>query len=50
MIQLMSAEMDIADAEALHVPVWFARFHRKGSKMVLVLDGNGEAATNSIGL
>jgi hypothetical protein len=50
MIQQMNTEMDVADAELLHAPVWFARFDHKGSKIVLVIDANSGAIVNSIGL
>ncbi|MEM3267317.1 MAG: hypothetical protein QXR69_01345, partial [Conexivisphaerales archaeon] len=50
MIQQIHTEMDVADAELLHVPVWFARYDHKGSKIVLVLDGNSGNTINSIGL
>ncbi|MEM0075111.1 MAG: zinc ribbon domain-containing protein [Nitrososphaerota archaeon] len=50
MIQQIHTEMDVADAELLHVPVWFARYDHKGKKIVLVLDGNSGNTINSIGL
>jgi hypothetical protein len=50
MIQQMNTEMDVADAELLHAPIWFARYDHKGSKIVLVIDGNAGAVVNSIGL
>ncbi|HVP23425.1 MAG TPA: zinc ribbon domain-containing protein [Conexivisphaerales archaeon] len=50
MIQQMSTQMDVADAELLHTPIWFARYDHKGSKIVLVLDANSGSLVNSIGL
>ena len=50
MIQQMNTQMDVADAELLHAPIWFARYDHKGSKIVLVLDANSGALVNSIGL
>ncbi len=50
MIQQLSTESDIGEAELLHAPVWFARYDHKGNKIVLVVDGNSGAVVNSIGL
>jgi hypothetical protein len=50
MIQRMDTRMDVADGELLHAPIWFARYDHKGSKIVLVLDANGGAVVNSVGL
>jgi len=50
MIQQISSEEDISDAELLHVPIWFVRYDHKGSKMVLVVDGNSGNVINSMGL
>jgi len=50
MIQQMTTEMDVAEGELMHVPVWFSRYDHKGKKIVFVLDGNSGAAINSIGL
>ena len=50
MIQQISSEEDISDAELLHVPIWFVRYDHKGSKMVLVVDGNSGNIINSMGL
>jgi len=50
MIQQMNTEMDVAEGELLHAPIWFARFDHKGSKIVLVIDANSGSVVNSIGL
>ncbi len=50
MIQQLNTEMDVAEGELLHVPVWFIRYEHKGKKIVFVLDGNSGNAVNSIGL
>ncbi len=50
MIQQISSEEDITDAELLHVPIWFVRYDHKGNKIVLVVDGNSGNPINSMGL
>jgi hypothetical protein len=50
MIQQLHTDMDVAEGELLHVPVWFTRYDHKGNKIVFVLDGNTGAPINSIGL
>ena len=50
MIQQLSTESDVGEAELLHAPVWFARYDRKNGKIVLVIDGNSGGVINSIGL
>jgi hypothetical protein len=50
MIQQIHTDMDVAEGELLHVPVWFVRYDHKGKKIVFVLDGNSGAAINSLGL
>jgi uncharacterized Zn finger protein (UPF0148 family) len=50
MIQQMHTDMDVAEGELLHVPVWFSRYDHKGKKIVFVLDGSSGAAINSMGL
>ena len=50
MIQQIQTEEDVADAELLHVPIWFARYDHKGNKIVLVVDGNSGNIINSMGL
>ena len=50
MIQQIQTEEDVADAELLHVPIWFARYDHKGDKIVLVVDGNSGNVINSMGL
>ena len=50
MIQQMNTQLDVADGELLHAPIWFARYDHKGSKIVLVMDANSGAVVNSVGL
>ncbi len=50
MIQQIHTEMDVADGELLHAPIWFARYDHKGNKIVFVIDANSGAAINSIGI
>ena len=50
MIQQISSEEDVSDAELLHIPTWFARYDHKGNKIVLVVDGNSGNVINSMGL
>jgi len=50
MIQQMNTQMEVGEGEMLHVPVWFVRYDHKGSKIVLVVDGNSGLLINSIGL
>ncbi len=50
MIQQIRTELDLGEAELLHVPIWFARYDRKGKKIVLIVDGHNGELINSIGL
>ncbi len=50
MIQQIKTEMDISDGELLHVPIWLARYNRKGKTIVLLVDGHNGSLINSIGL
>jgi len=50
MIQQMSTDSDLGEAELLHVPVWFAKYDHKGKKIILVIDGNSSGIINSFGL
>jgi ribosomal protein S27E len=50
MIQNLNTQLDAAEPELLHVPVWFARFENKKGNIVLVIDGNSGNVINSIGL
>jgi len=50
MIQQISTQSDVGEAELLHAPVWFARYDHKNGKIVLVIDGNSGGVINSIGL
>ncbi len=48
MIQQISSQEDITDAELLHVPIWFVRYDHKGNKIILVVDGNSGNVINSM--
>ncbi len=50
MIQELHSQVDVADAELLHAPIWFARYDRNGRKIALVVDANSGGVINSIGL
>jgi hypothetical protein len=50
MIQELHTDVDVADAELLYAPIWFAQYDHKGRKIVLVIDGNSGGVINSIGL
>ncbi len=50
MVQQLSTESDVGEAELLHAPVWFARYDHKNGKIVLVIDANSGGVINSIGL
>src|SRR5213594_2299144 len=50
MIQQMSSDEDVLDAELLHAPIWFVRYDYKGNQIVLVLDANSGNVINSLGL
>ncbi len=50
MIQQMHSEVEAADVELLHAPIWFARYDRQGQKIALVIDANSGGVINSIGL
>jgi len=50
MIQQISSEEDVSEAELLHVPIWFVRYNHKGNKIVLAVDGNSGDTINSMGL
>lgn len=50
MIQQIRTEMDLGEAELLHVPIWFARYDHNGKKIVLIVDGHNGTLINSVGL
>ena len=50
MIQQIKTEMDLGEAELLHVPIWFAKYDHKGRKIVLIVDGHNGELINSVGL
>jgi hypothetical protein len=39
-IQQLHTEVDVAETEVLHAPIWFARCDRTGKKIVLIVDSN----------
>ena len=50
MIQEIKTEMELGEAELLHVPIWFARYNHDGRRIVLIVDGHNGSLINSIGL
>lgn len=50
MIQQIHTEMEVAEAELLHAPIWFARYDHKGNKIIFVIDANSGTPINSIGI
>jgi hypothetical protein len=51
MIQRIITEIDVGDAELLHVPVWVGRYVFKGKKkIVVIIDGNSGSPIHSVGL
>ena len=50
MIQQLTTQSDVGDAELLHAPIWFAKYDHKGKKIVLVIDANSGRVINSMGL
>ncbi len=51
MIQQLKTEIEVGDAELLHVPAWMARYRFKDKKkIVVVIDGNSGAPIHTVGL
>ena len=50
MIQELHSDVNAADVELLHAPIWFARYEHQGGKIALVVDANSGGVINSIGL
>ena len=50
MIQQLHSDVNAADVELLHAPIWFARYEHEGNKIALVIDANSGGVINSIGL
>ncbi len=50
MIQQIKTELDLGEAELLHVPIWFARYDHRGRKLILIVDGHNGELINSVGL
>ncbi len=50
MIQQLKTEIDVGDAELLHVPTWLARYRFKDRAIVVVIDGNSGAPIHTVGL
>jgi ribosomal protein L40E len=50
MIQQIHTDIDVGEGELMHVPIWFARYDHKGSKIVLIVDGNSGNAVSTMGL
>jgi hypothetical protein len=51
MIQQIKTEIDLGDAELLHVPVWLGRYVFKGKKkIVVIVDANSGSPIHTVGL
>ena len=50
MIQELHSDVNAADVELLHAPIWFARYDHQGGKIALVVDANSGGVINSVGL
>ena len=50
MIQELHSDVDAADVELLHAPIWFTRYDRQGKKVALVVEADSGRVINSIGL
>ncbi len=51
MIQKINTEIDMGEAELLHVPVWVGRYTFKGKKkIVVVVDANSGSPIHTVGL
>lgn len=50
MIRDIRSESDTAEAELLHVPVWFAKFLHKKDTIIMIIDGSTGGVINSVGL
>ena len=50
MIQQLHTDIDVAESELLHAPIWFAQYDHQSRKIVLIVDANSGAVINSIGL
>jgi hypothetical protein len=50
MIQQLHTDIDVAESELLHAPIWFAQYDYKSRKIVLIIDANSGSVINSIGL
>lgn len=51
MIQQLRTEIEVGDAELLHVPIWFASYRFKGKKRIaVVVDGNSGRPIHTVGI
>ena len=50
MIQHIETQIDVGEAELLHVPVWAAKYRFKGRNLIMVVDGNSGSLMHSVGL
>jgi hypothetical protein len=51
MIQQIKTDIDVGDAELLHVPVWVGRYLFKGKrKIVVIVDANSGSPIHTVGL
>ena len=50
MIQQINTEIDIGEAELLHVPVWFVKYKYKDDEIILVVDGYSGDVIHTVGI
>lgn len=50
MIQQIETDIDVGEAELLHVPVWAAKYEFKGKEIMMIVDGNSGELIHSVGL
>ncbi len=48
MVQSLKTEVDVADGELLHVPIWYFTFDHKGDRTILLVDGAKMQVMNSV--
>ncbi len=50
MVRSINSQIDVADPEVLHAPIWFAKFIHNKKEIVLVVDASSGGVINSIGI
>jgi hypothetical protein len=40
MTQQLRTDVDVAETEVLHTPIWFARYNHEEKKIVLIVDAH----------